>query len=98
MAARIRCTVQVCTVACGQVASIASGNPVSPSQQTISTSRTPRLRSSAHTPAQNFAPSAACTQMPSTCRTPSRSTPTARCAALLRTWWPSRTFTTSASR
>ena len=23
---------------------------------------------------------------------------TAMCAALLRTWWPSRTFTTSASR
>jgi hypothetical protein len=32
----------------GQVASIASGMPVSPPQHTISTSRTPRLRSSAH--------------------------------------------------
>src|SRR5512133_915486 len=30
MAARIRCTVQVCTMLCGQVASIASGKPVSP--------------------------------------------------------------------
>src|SRR5690348_6556241 len=30
MAARMRCTVQVCTIAWGQVASIASGNPVSP--------------------------------------------------------------------
>jgi hypothetical protein len=77
---------------------MASGNPVSPSQQTISTSRMPRLRSSAHTPAQNFAPSLACTQIPSTCLTPSRSTPTAMCAALLRTWCPSRTFTISASR
>ena len=31
--------------------------PVSPSQRTISTSRTPRLASSAQTPAQNLAPS-----------------------------------------
>jgi hypothetical protein len=29
---------------------------------------------------------------------PSRSTPTAMWAALLRTWWPSRTLTTRASR
>ena len=57
MAARIRCIVQVCTVAAGQVASMALGNPVKPSQHTMSTSRTPRLRSSAHTLAQNFAPS-----------------------------------------
>ena len=49
MAARIRCTVQVATVAAGRVALMASGNPVRPSQQTMSTSRTPRLRSwSAH--------------------------------------------------
>src|ERR671912_2128517 len=53
--ARIRCTTQVWTTVCGQVASIASGNPVSPSQQAISTSATPRLRSSASTPAQNYA-------------------------------------------
>src|SRR5438309_7565734 len=85
IAARIRWTVQVCTVVRGQVASIASGNPVRPSQQTISTSRTPRLRSSAQTPAQNLAPSVGCTQIPSTCLTPSRSTPTAMWAALLRT-------------
>ena len=83
---------------CGQVASIASGNPVSPSQQTIRTSWIPRLRSSAHTPAQNFAPSLACTQIPRTCLIPSGSTPTAMCACRLRTWCPSRTFTTSASR
>ena len=89
---------QVCTVDCGQVASIASGKPVSPSQQTISVSRTPRLRSSAQTPAQNFAPSLAWTQIPRTCLTPSRSTPTAICAARFFTVCPSRTFTTSASR
>lgn len=82
---------------CGQVASIASGSPVSPSQQAISTSRTPRLRSSASTPAQNFAPSVCCTQIPSTCLIPSVSTPTTMCAALLRTTLPSLTFTTSAS-
>ena len=34
-------------------------------------------------PAQNLAPSWVCTQMPSTCLMPSRSTPTTRCAALL---------------
>jgi hypothetical protein len=51
----------------GQVASIASGKPVRPSQQTISTSLIPRLASSAHTPAQNLAPSAVWTQIPSTC-------------------------------
>ncbi len=58
-----------------QVASIASANPVSPSQQTMSTSRMPRLASSAQTPAQNFAPSLVWTQMPSTCLMPSMSTP-----------------------
>ena len=85
MHARIRWTTQVCTLVWGQVASIASGSPVSPSQQTNSTSRTPRLASSAQTPAQNFAPSLFCTQMPSTCLMPSQSTPTARCAALVLT-------------
>ena len=38
--------------------------PVSPSQQAINTSCMPRLRSSANTPAQNFAPSAVCTRSP----------------------------------
>ena len=54
---------------------------MSPSQQTISTSLMPRLASSAHAPAQNFAPSDVWTQMPRTCLTPSRSTPTATWAA-----------------
>ena len=76
---------QVCTVVSGQVASIASGSPLSPSQQAIRTSRTPRFDSSAQTQAQNFAPSVFCTQIPSTCFTPSTVTPIARCAALLRT-------------
>ena len=58
----------------------------------------PRLASSAHTPAQNLAPSVCCTQIPRTCLTPSMSTPTAIWAALLITCAPSRTFTTRASR
>jgi hypothetical protein len=77
---------------------MASGKPVRPSQHTISTSLTPRLASSAHTDAQNFAPSLAWTQMPRTCLTPSMSTPTAMCAARLDTCAPSRILTTRASR
>ncbi len=46
---------QVCTVVCDQVASMASGYPVRASQHTMSTSRIPRLRDSAQTPAQNVA-------------------------------------------
>jgi hypothetical protein len=61
----MRWITQVCTIALGQVASIASGRPPSPSQQTIRVSRTPRLRSSASTPAQNRAPSAAAIRTPS---------------------------------
>jgi len=41
----------------GQVASTASGSPFSPSQHTIKTSWIPRLAKSAHTEAQNDAPS-----------------------------------------
>ena len=99
MAARIRWTTHVWTVAWGQVASIASGSPVSPSHpppralrsraggapSTISTSLIPRLASLAHTWAQNLAPSLARTQIPRTCLIPSMSTPTAICAALLVT-------------
>lgn len=55
---------QVWTSAPGQVASIASRKPVSPSQHTINTSWTPRLASCAHTDAQNLAPSDAWTQIP----------------------------------
>ena len=63
----MRWRTQVCTIAFGQVASMASGRPPSPSQQTNRTSLMPRLRSSASTPAQNRAPSEAAIQMPSTC-------------------------------
>lgn len=55
---------QVCTSAPGQVASIASRKPVSPSQHTINTSWTPRLASWAHTAAPDLAPSEAWTQIP----------------------------------
>ena len=48
-----------------------------PSQHTTSTSRIPRLASSAQTPAQNFAPSLVCSRIVNTCLTPSMSTPTA---------------------
>lgn len=50
-------TTQVGTMESGQVASTASGRPVSPSQHTISTSCTPLLARSAHTWAQKEAPS-----------------------------------------
>lgn len=51
------CTTHVWTRALDQVASMASGSPVRPSQHTMSTSLTPRLARFAHTDAQNFAPS-----------------------------------------
>ena len=44
---------QVCAIAVGQVASIVSGSPLSPSQPTNRTSLMPRLRRSASTPVQN---------------------------------------------
>ena len=93
MAARIRWTTHVWTVAWGQVASIPSGSPVSPSHPPPRALRSraggapliPRLASLAHTWAQNLAPSLARTQIPRTCLIPSMSTPTAICAALLVT-------------
>ena len=74
---RTRCTTQVWTSASGQVARIASGRPFSPSQHTMKTSATPRLRSSVSTVIQNLAPSppAGPTHMPNTSRSPSRLTP-----------------------
>jgi hypothetical protein len=83
---------QVCTIALPQVASIASGRPLRPSQHTNSTSLIPRLRNSASTPPQNRDPSAAPSQMPSTCLNPSASTPVTRYAALFSTAPPSRTL------
>jgi hypothetical protein len=59
-------------------APIASGRPVSPSQQAISTSRTPRLRRPVKAFCQNFAHSVSAIQHPSACLRPSTSTPIAR--------------------
>ena len=85
IAARIRCTVQVCTVVCGQVASTASGKPVEPvaaHDQHVAHAAVAQL--GAH-PGPELGPLDGLHPNPSTCLTPSRSTPTARCAALLRT-------------
>src|SRR4051794_32169050 len=51
-----RWTMQVCTVACGKTAVIASGKPLRPSTTATSTSSTPRFFSSVMTRSQNFAP------------------------------------------
>jgi hypothetical protein len=55
---------QVCTHACGKVASIASGKPVRPSTQAITTSSTPRRLRSLRTERQNLSPSVSCHQDP----------------------------------
>src|SRR5664279_4286670 len=46
MELRIRCTMQVCTIVCGNTALIASGKPFRPSTTAMSTSSTPRFFSS----------------------------------------------------
>jgi len=76
---RTRWTTHVCTVACGQVAVMASGSPLSPSQHTMHTSLTPRLRSSVSIPIHTLAPSPPVgpTHMPSTSRYPSTLMPMA---------------------
>ena len=81
----MRWTTQRCTTVPGNAPVMASSNPVSPSQQAIRMSRTPRLRRSAMTQPQNRAPSPAvaasgavlASQMPSTCFSPSASMPIA---------------------
>ena len=73
---------QVCTVASGNTASIASGNPFSPSTTAIRTSCTPRAFNSFITPSQNFAPSFAAVHIPKISFRPSAVTPIARCTAL----------------
>jgi hypothetical protein len=75
--ARIKCTMGVCSQACGKVASIASGRPLRPSTQAISTSATARRRGSLSTASQNLAPSVSCHQMPRTARSRSPVTPKA---------------------
>ena len=69
---------QVCTVVAGKIASIASGKPFSPSTQQRRMSDTPRCLSSLSTCIQNFAPSASWNHIPSTSRSPSIVTPSAR--------------------
>ena len=54
---RIKCTMHVCTMACGQTFVTTSGSPLRPSQTTKNTSLTPRLRRSVRTLIQNLAPS-----------------------------------------
>ena len=84
LAARTGCTTQVCAIACGHVASTASGRPFSPSRHTTGTFVTPLLAICAHTFAQNEDPSESRIQMPGTCLSPSMSTPIAPCTAFTR--------------
>src|SRR4051812_26547139 len=85
-------------VALGQITPIASGSPVSPSQQTMQTSCTPRDFNSDNTDNQNFADSPVDGPIhnPSTCLSPSQSIPTARYTGRFATT-PSRILTISAS-
>ncbi len=72
----IRCSTQVWVTASGQVASIASGRPFSPSHTTMHTSSTPRFLISVSTCNQNFAPSPPLpTHRPRMSRSPSTVTP-----------------------
>src|SRR5437867_7822893 len=64
-----------CTSVCGYSASMASGNPFSPSTQAMKISFTPRFFSSVSTCSQNLAPSCCATHSPSTSFCPSRSNP-----------------------
>ena len=81
----MRCTTQRWTTAAGNAAVTALAKPASPSTQAMRTSRTPRLRRSAVTLPQKRAPSPAvalsggvrASQIPSTCFSPSASTPIA---------------------
>src|ERR1700748_419796 len=54
---RMRCTMQVWTMAAGQALPTTSGSPLRPSQTTKNTSLIPRLRRSVSTLIQNLAPS-----------------------------------------
>lgn len=72
------CTMHSCTVVCGNTASIASGNPFSPSTQAMKMSCTPRLRSSVTTCSQNLAPSVWASHTPSTSFSPLIVMPMAR--------------------
>jgi hypothetical protein len=78
---RNRCTMQVCTIVFSHTVLTASGRPFSPSQTSMHTSRTPRFLISDKIRSQNFAPSPSpCSpaHRPSTSRSPSTVTPSAR--------------------
>src|SRR5829696_9197599 len=68
---------QVWTVASGKTAAIASGKPFRPSTTAISTSSTPRFRSSFMTRSQNLAPSFCSSHRPRISLVPSARTPRA---------------------
>ena len=75
---RIRCTMQVCTMARGQTFVTTSGSPLRPSQTTKNTSLIPRLRRSVSTLIQNLAPSPPVpAHSPRTSLSPARVTPIA---------------------
>lgn len=78
---RTRCTTHNWTSAWGQVAPMASGRPLRPSQHTMNASWMPRLRSSVSTLIhyENLTPSPPVgpTHMPATSRSPSKFTPMA---------------------
>jgi hypothetical protein len=77
---RSRCTTHVWVTVWGQVAAMASGRPLSPSQTIMHTSVTPRLRTSVRTRSQYLAPSPSpCSpaQSPRMSRSPSTVTPRA---------------------
>ena len=89
---------QVCTVASGKTAVIASGKPFRPSTTAIRMSSTPRFRSSFMTRSQNLAPSFCSSHRPKTSLVPSARTPRAMWTALFLTSPSSRTLTRSASK
>ena len=76
---RIRCTMQVWTIAAGKTPFTLSGSPLRPSQTMKNTSAMPRFFSSVSTLIQNFAdsPLPLPGHSPSTSRCPARSTPIA---------------------
>jgi hypothetical protein len=95
---RIRWTMQVCTMALGNTAVMASGKPLSPSTTANRTSSTPRVLSSFMTRSQNLAPSLCSIHRPRTCLCPSQSRARARWTALFLTTLSSRILTRRASK
>ncbi len=71
-------TIQSCTSVLGKTASMASGNPLSPSTHAMKMSLTPRFFISVITFSQNLAPSLCSSQIPRTSLSPSKLIPMAR--------------------